>query len=72
MSAYYHAAPCTRLAGDPAPGVRLMRGDREPVLGGGLLGRLSPQEARDLGEDLILCAYASEAQWDSSLDEATS
>ena len=65
MSAYYHVAPCSRLAGDPAPGVRLMRGDGEPVLGGGLLGRLSPAEARTLGGDLILAANASEAQWDA-------
>lgn len=66
MSSYlYSAAPCSRLAGDPAPGVRLMRGDGEPVLGGGLLGRLSPAEARSLGADLILAANTSEAQWDA-------
>ena len=61
----YTAAPCSRLAGDPRPGVRLMRGDGEQPCGRGLLGRLTPQEARDLGADLILCANASEAQWDA-------
>ena len=62
----YDVAPCSRLAGDPTPGVRLMRGEgvRAPA-DGGLIGRLTPAEARGLGADLILAANASEAQWDA-------
>jgi hypothetical protein len=66
MSAYlYSAAPCSRLAGDPAPGVRLMRVHEDRCACGEFLNRLSPAEARTLGADLILCANASEAQWDA-------
>lgn len=54
----YEAAPCSRLAGDPEPGVRLMRQEEA-------LNRLSPAEARTLGADLILAANASVAQWDA-------
>jgi hypothetical protein len=55
---YYDAAPCSRLARDPAPGVRLSQA-------GVLIGRITPREARELGAELILCANASEAQWDA-------
>jgi hypothetical protein len=65
MSAYYHAAPCTRLADDPVPGVRLMRGGEDQCRCGEYLNRLSPAEARTLGADLILAANTSDAQWDA-------
>lgn len=63
--AFYDAAPCSRLAGDEAPGVRLMRLGEEKCHCGEFLNRLSPAEARSLGADLILSANASEAQWDA-------
>jgi hypothetical protein len=53
----FAAAPCSRLADDPEPGVRISRP--------GASWRLTPTEARELGGDLILCANASEAQWDA-------
>jgi hypothetical protein len=59
MSAgFYDIAPCSRLAGDDEPGVRL-------TWTTGALSRLSPSDARGLGADLILAANASEAQWDA-------
>jgi hypothetical protein len=63
--ALYDAAPCSRLAGDPVPGVRLMRAGEQQCRCGEFLNRLSPDEARELGADLIMAANASVAQWDA-------
>jgi hypothetical protein len=62
---FYAAAPCSRLADDPAPGVRLMRTGDDKCACGEFLNRLSPAEARALGADLILAANTSEAQWNA-------
>ena len=52
----YSVRPCSRMLGDPEPGVRLQRM-------GKMLNRLTPDEARELGAEMILAAGASETQW---------